>query len=142
MVSLTLAVFTASYAVIQDHRVLLAVVVVHGLFWSALLSSSGAYMTSTLPPTRRAEGLGYWGLASVLAIGAAPVLGFWVYSHGWMALCAEITFLNLLMAAIAWRLPDDHHGAPGLEPRPLPAHPSHHVIEWRVLLLSVALKWL
>ena len=140
IVSLTLAAFTASYALIQDHRVLLAVVVVHGLFWSALLSSSGAYMTSTLPATRRAEGLGYWGLASVLAIGAAPVIGFWVYSHGWVALCAEITVLNLLMAVIAWRLPDDHHGAHGLEPRhALAAHPSHHVIEWRVLLLSVAL---
>ena len=140
IVSVTLAVFTASYAVIADHRVLLAVVVVHGLFWSALLSSSGAYMTSTLPPTRRAEGLGYWGLASVLAIGAAPVLGFWVYSHGWVALCAEITVLNLMMAAIAWRLPDDHLGASGHEARATPvAHPSHRVIEWRVLLLSVSL---
>src|SRR5512134_202883 len=43
-VSVILAAFTASYAVIEDYRLLLAVVIVHGLFWSALLSSSGAYM--------------------------------------------------------------------------------------------------
>lgn len=140
IVSLVLAMFTASYAAIEDYRLLLAVVVVHGLFWSALLASSGAYMMSTLPATRRAEGLGYWGLSSVLAVGAAPAIGFWVYRHGWIALCVEITVLNLLMAAIAWRLPDDHQGAHGHDPHRAPAgHPSHHVIEWRVLLMSVGL---
>jgi MFS family permease len=139
-VSLVLAAFTASYAVIRDYRLLLGVVVVHGLFWSALLSASGAYMTATLPVSRRAEGLGYWGLSSVLAIGAAPALGFWMYRHGWIALCVEITVLNLLMAIIAWCLPDDHHGAHGHDPNaPIIDHPGHHVIEWRVLLLSVAL---
>ena len=140
-VSLILSVFTASYAFITDHRVLLGVVIVHGLFWSGLLSASGAYMTSTLPPSRRAEGLGYWGLSSVVAVGAAPVIGFWVYSQGWTALCIEITTLNLLMAVIAWRLPDDHHGAHGREAAsdtPV-EHAPHHHIEWRVLLLSIGL---
>ena len=142
-VSLILSVFTASYAFITDHRLLLAVVIVHGLFWSGLLTASGAYMTSTLPPSRRAEGLGYWGLASIVAVGAAPVIGFWVYSQGWIALCVEITALNLLMAVIAWRLPDDHHGAhgaPGEAAQAKPVeHAPHHHIEWRVLLLSVGL---
>lgn len=140
-VSLILSVFTASYALIQNHRILLGVVIVHGLFWSGLLSSSGAYMTSTLPASRRAEGLGYWGLSSVLAVGAAPAIGFWVYSHGWTALCLEITTLNLLMGLIAWRLPDDHHGAHGRDETAggETKHAPHHVIEWRVLLLSVGL---
>ena len=91
----------------SSYRVMLGVVIAHGLIWSALLSASGAYMTATIPPSRRGEGLGYWGLASVLAMGAAPAMGFWIYGHGWLALCAELTVLNLLMAAIAWALPDD-----------------------------------
>ncbi|MEO7191796.1 MAG: MFS transporter [Vicinamibacterales bacterium] len=143
-VSLMLAVFTASYAFISDYRLMLAVVVGHGLIWSALLSASGAYMTATIPASRRGEGLGYWGLSSVLAIGAAPALGFWVYRHGWAALCAELTVLNLLMAAIAWSLPDDDEAAreerasveaamasssDGLRPVP-------HGVEWRVVWLS------
>jgi len=140
VVSLVLAVFTGSYAVITDHRVMLGVVVVHGFFWSGLLSASGAYMTSTIPPTRRAEGLSYWGLASVFAIAAAPALGFWMYKHGWVMLCVEMTILNLMMAFIAWRLPDDHEGVHETLPRAArAAQPGHHVVEWRVLILSVAM---
>jgi predicted MFS family arabinose efflux permease len=143
-VSLLLAVFSASYAFISSYRLMLIVVVAHGLVWSALLSASGAYMTGTIPVSRRGEGLGYWGLASVLAIGAAPALGFWVYRHGWMALCLEIAALNLLMALIAWYLPDDR--AAGGEPHdeaPLGGIGGSMIarlrrrVEWRVVLLSV-----
>jgi len=141
IVSVILSAFTASYAFITDYRVLLGVVIGHGLFWSALLSASGAYMTSTLPPARRAEGIGYWGLSSVLAVGTAPAIGFWVYEHGWTALCIEITILNLLMAVIAWRLPDDHVGAHGREEHAEHAATPHprRIVEWRVLALSGSL---
>jgi MFS family permease len=159
VVSLLLAAFTASYAVIGSYRLMLVVVVVHGLFWSALLSASGAYMTATIPPSRRAEGLGYWGLASVLAVATAPSIGFWVYRHGWITLCIELTVLNLVMAAIAMRLPDDRasHAATGTPPevrRALQeassavhdARPAPHVartlsftVEWRVMILSVTM---
>lgn len=115
-VSLILAVFSLSYAFITDYHVMLAVVVVHGCFWSALLAASGAYMTATIPESRRAEGLSYWGLSTVLAIGVAPALGFWVYHYGWFVLCLEIAALNLIMAAIAWSLPDDRDEAASLAP--------------------------
>jgi MFS family permease len=139
-VSVILAGFTASYAFITNYRVLLVVVIGHGMFWSALLSASGAYMTSTVPPERRAEGIGYWGLASVLAVGAAPAIGFWVFTFGWRALCVEITVLNLLMAAIAWRLPDDHVGAHGYDHATAAARKGpRRLVEWRVLLLSGSL---
>ncbi len=142
-VSLVLAGFTASYALISSVHVMLTVVVAHGLIWSALLSASGAYMTATIPPSRRGEGLGYWGLASVLAIGAAPAAGFWVYRHGWVALCLELSCLNLLMAAIAWALPDDGavvQPATPRSPRPLLARVRTLVrshVEWRVVVLSL-----
>ncbi len=136
VVSLALAGFTASYAFITDHRLMLAVVIPHGLVWSALLSSQGAYMTHAIPATRRAEGLGYWGLASVFAIAGAPSLGFWVYQSGWLPLTMELTALNLLMALVAWRLPDDRTSA---HHDPTVEHPPHYAIEWRVLLLSVTM---
>src|SRR5690606_25906777 len=117
-VSVVLAAFTLSYAFITDFHVLLALVIVHGCVWSALLAASGAYMTATIPASRRAEGLSYWGLATVLAIGAAPAIGFWVYHFGWFALCLEIAALNLVMAAIAWSLPDDRAEADAQVPEP------------------------
>src|SRR5215472_4006038 len=44
IVSLILAAISASYALMTSYRVMLAVVVVHGMFWSGLLSASSAYM--------------------------------------------------------------------------------------------------
>src|SRR5262245_23353941 len=143
-VSLILAVCGASYAVINSYRVMLAVVVVHGLFWSGLLSASSAYMTSTIPESRRAEGLGYWGLASVTAIAVAPALGFWVYHHGWVTMCVEIVVLNLVMAGIAWMLPDDHVASASKRSPDSPdssdsLSSSRALVDWRVVVLSVTL---
>jgi MFS family permease len=107
IVSLLLAGLFALYAWFDSYRWLLVLVVVHGIIWSALLTASGAYMAGTIPLSRRAEGLGYWGLASIFAIAAAPPIGFWVYRFGWQMLCLEGVVLNLVLALIAWRLPDD-----------------------------------
>ena len=84
---------------------MLALVLVHGVFWSGLLSASAAYLTNMLPERRRAEGIGYWGLSSIAAIAVAPSVGFWVFQFGWSALCVVAAVLNLVMAAIAWHLP-------------------------------------
>jgi MFS family permease len=131
-----------------SYKVMLAVVVVHGLFWSGLLSASSAYMSATIPPSRRAEGLGLWGLASVSAIAAAPALGFWVYRHGWITLCVEIVTLNLIMTVIAWRLPHESQGAhEGHETQKAGTSTGREVlpsglaslVEWRVIVLAVTL---
>jgi MFS family permease len=132
--SSVIAALSAVYAVAPSYQLMLGLVVVHGLFWSGLLSASGAYVTDAVPPARRAEGLSYWGFASIIAVAIAPSLGLWVYDHGgWTALCVEATALNFLMAAIAWRLPPDvpRHAAmpPGL----------YDLVEWRVLVLAVTL---
>ena len=44
--SLTLACFSFAYAVIPGYRVMLGLVLVHGVFWSGLLSASASYLTS------------------------------------------------------------------------------------------------
>ena len=133
LASLALAGFTASYAFITSYRLLLAIVLVHGIVWSALLSASAAYMTGMLPVSRRAEGIAYWGLSSVIAMAIAPSVGFWMYRHSWTWLCIGTTALNLFMAWIAWRL---HEEVPasiaGLAPGGRRAW-----IERRVLLLSL-----
>ena len=134
--SLALTVFSISYAFISDVRILLAVVVVHGTFWSGLLSASAAYMTNMLPERRRAEGIGYWGLASVAAIAVAPPVGFWIYRGGWFALCAVGASLNLLMAIIAWRLPEQLPAAPA---HAAPPPGRRRLLEWRVLVISFSL---
>ena len=129
--SLALVGFSAAYAVITDVRVLLALVLLHGVFWSGLLSASAAYMTNLLPEKRRAEGIGYWGLSTLAAIAVAPTVGFWIYHRGWIWLCVVTAALNLAMAAIATTL-TEHRREPAVEP------PSG-LLEWRVLIISVTL---
>ena len=90
--SSVIAVFSALYAVAPSYQIMLGLVVVHGMFWSGLLSASGAYVTDLVPPSRRAEGLSYWGFASIIAVAMAPSIGLWVFDHGgWTALCVEAT---------------------------------------------------
>lgn len=134
--ALALTVFSLLYAVAPSYQLVLALVLVHGLFWSCLLSSASAYMVDILPPSRRAEGLGYSGFASILAIAVAPWIGLWVFDHGgWTWLCLESAALNLIMAIIAWRLPKDATHAAAADRR---LH-FGDLIEWRVLVVGFTL---
>ena len=129
--SVAITIFSIVYAVLADHRWMLAIVIVHGIFWSGLLSASAAYMTNLLPERRRAEGIGYWGLSTVAALAVAPTIGFWIYRRGWLWLCIVSAALNIMMAAIAWFLKEQPVAA---------AHErTGGLLEWRVLALSVTL---
>lgn len=134
-----LSLITASYAAVHDNRLLLTIVVLHGVVWSALMAASSAYATATIPPARRAEGLGYWGMASILAIGIAPSLGFWVYGYGWRVLCVELAVLNLLMTTVGWLLPDERAAALAAGVPLDTAEGRPFGIEWRVIVLAVSL---
>ena len=131
--SVAITVFSIAYALIPSYQVMLGLVLIHGVFWSGLLTGSAAYMTNILPESRRAEGIAYWGLSTIAAIAVAPSIGFWVFQFGWRALCLEAAALNVVMAIIAWRLPV----------QPLAVVPAGErkgrLVEWRVLILSFTL---
>lgn len=135
--SLAIAVFSSIYAVLPAYQPMLALVVVHGVFWSGLLVAASSYVTDLVPPLRRAEGMSYWGMSTIFAIAMAPTIGLWVFEHGgWTLLCGEAAGLNLLMFAIAWLLlPPDP---------PAPAHAARAwswrgLVEWKVLALAFTL---
>jgi len=131
--SVAIAGFCAVYAVLRDYLILLGLVLVHGIFWSGLLSASAAYITDIVPARRRAEGISYWGLSNILAIAVAPQAGFAMYARGWGFVCAGTVALNLLMAVIAWCLPPDVRPPRGVRVEHGP------FVEWHVLLLSLTL---
>jgi MFS family permease len=133
--SLAIAGFSVAYALSRTYWLPLFLVFFHGLFWSGLLSASSAYMTDFLPEGRRAEGIGYWGMSTMLAVAVAPGLGFAVYRHGWVWLCSEVALLNLVMAAIAWRLEETEVAARLMPQRFF----GRHLVEWRVVAVALAL---
>jgi MFS family permease len=125
-----LTILSAMYAVLTSYVLMLALAIVHGVFWSGLLSASSAYMTNMLPERRRAEGIGYWGLSTVAAVAVAPSVGFWIYRKGWVWLCVGAAILNLIMTGIAWTLPDNPAALSRGEGAP------RRLLEWRVLIVS------
>jgi len=131
------------YGITNRYPLMLALVVVHGVFWSGLLSASAAYLTSLVPERRRAEGISYWGLSSIAAIAVAPPIAFWIMQHGgWAWICVSSGTLNLLMGIIAYAMPGDagHRQATvPLEPAQKPRSTYTPIIEWRVLALSLTL---
>jgi MFS family permease len=135
--SLVLAGFALLYGLVEHVWLLLVLVLVHGVFWSGLLSASAAYVTDLMPEHRRAEGIAYWGIASTLSVAVAPALGLWLFDRGWNWVCGSIGVLNLAMAAIAWRLPDDRRDS--LHRPSLRETFRHGVVDWRVTMLAVTL---
>lgn len=135
--SLVLAAFALVYGVVDSVGLMLVVVLVHGVFWSGLLSASAVYVTDLMPEHRRAEGIAYWGIASTLSVAVAPALGLWLFERGWNWVCASIGVLNLAMAAIAWKLPDDRRDS--LQRPSLRRALARGVVDWRVTMLAVTL---
>lgn len=131
----SLVAFSIAYALTESYRVLPALAAVQGLFWSGLLSASSAYMTDVLPESRRAEGFAYWGLATVGAIAIAPGLGFAIYRLGWLALCASMGILQLVLMGIAFQLEETSVRARLFDEKLF----SWKVIEWRVVVMSFTL---
>jgi MFS family permease len=127
--SLAAAAFSASYAVIANVWIMLAVAAVHGVFWSGMLSSVSAYLGDIIPPHRRAEGMGYYGVSTVLALALAPAVGLWIYGFGWSPVCLSAATVDLVMAGVAYALPNTD--APRTAPLSL-----RGAIEWRVFTLS------
>ena len=132
--SLVICGFSVAYGLSPSYRVPLLLAFVHGCFWSALLSASAAHITDVIPESRRAEGIAYWGLASVVATGVAPMIGLWLYHRSWGWLCAVIAGLNLLMALIASRVREVRH-----PPAPAASWLRRDLVEWRVLAVAVTL---
>jgi MFS family permease len=133
--SLAIAGFSAAYGLAQSYRLLLLLVFFHGIFWSGLLSASSAYMTDMLPESRRAEGISYWGMSTMLAVAVAPSVGFWAYRSGWGFLMAETALLNLGMAAIAWKLEEARVSTRWTRYKFF----SGSLVEWRVVMVSLSL---
>jgi MFS family permease len=129
------------YGLARSYPIMLVLVVVHGVFWSGLLSASAAYLTNMLPERRRAEGIGYWGLSSVASIAVAPPLAFWMMQRGgWTAISVSFAVLNVVMGAIAFALPDEGaHEQQLTLPFGRGDAGARPLVEWRVLALSLTL---
>ena len=127
--SLAAAAFSFSYAVITSVPLMLTFAAIHGVFWSGMLTSVSAYLGDIIPAHRRAEGMGYYGVATVIALAVAPAIGLWIYRFGWPSVCVSAGVIDLAMAYIAYSVPAH-------ETRRDTPISLRGAVEWRILLLS------
>ncbi|HXT49392.1 MAG TPA: MFS transporter [Thermoanaerobaculia bacterium] len=124
--AIAFSLFSVLYGLVTQPALLLAVACLHGFFWSGMLSATGALITDVIPPARRTEGIGYYGISATASVAVAPAIGLAVYRHGWLALMIELAALALLLAVMALFVRET--GARAREAAPL-----HEAISWRVV---------
>ncbi|GMK41217.1 MFS transporter [Paenibacillus sp. CCS19] len=76
---------------------------VHGVGWGVVTVTSGTLAADVIPAARRGEGIGYFGLASTLAMALAPAIGLAILDGSWhmqgvIFIAAGSTILSLLCA--------------------------------------------
>jgi MFS family permease len=129
--AIAFSLFSVLYGLVTQLPLLLAVACLHGFFWSGMLSATGALITDVIPPARRTEGIGYYGISATASVAVAPAIGLAVYHHGWLALMLELAALALLLAVMALFVRETAAPAPAGSPEGAPR--LHEAIRWRVV---------
>ncbi|HUO85297.1 MAG TPA: MFS transporter, partial [Thermoanaerobaculia bacterium] len=132
--ALAFILFSLLYGVVTWLPLLIMIACIHGTFWSALLSASGAIITDIIPVSRRTEGLAYWGMAPTGAIAISPLVGIEVYrSGGWLVLCLGMAALSVVLTILAFRVRGGNEAKATAFPR------IGQIVDWRVMLNAMTL---
>ncbi len=76
------ALVVASYTAVKALTTLLAVRMLHGLPWGAANTAANTVASDMVPPSRRGEGLGMFGMAQTLAMAVAPAAAMAIVGEG------------------------------------------------------------
>ena len=80
---------------------LIALRIVHGMSWAVSTTAVGTAVTDIIPPSRRGEGMGWFGMAMTVAMAIGPMAGMWVMQngsfHGLFLLATGLSVVALLL---------------------------------------------
>lgn len=94
-------VIIASYHWTATVAMLLLARCIHGVGWGIVTVTSSTIASDVIPASRRGEGIGFFGLASTLAMALAPAIGLALLNGEWrmpsvIGVAAVSTMLSLL----------------------------------------------
>lgn len=91
-----------SFGLVTSMMMLIVLRIVQGVGWGFSTTASGTIATDLIPPKRRGEGMGYFGLSSNLALALGPALGLTLADHISFAqlffICAVLGLTALVLA--------------------------------------------
>ena len=73
---------------------------VHGLAWGFTTTGAGTIASDIVPPARRGEGMGYYGLSNTLAMAAGPSLGLFILSKTNFSTLFTVSFVIAVAALL------------------------------------------
>lgn len=82
-----------AYDLVAGLAALFGLRALHGLAWGFSTTGAGTIAADVVPPARRGEGMGYFGLANTLAMAVGPILGLYILGN--------FGFHNLFLAGLA-----------------------------------------
>lgn len=101
-----LAVFVlsvGSYGFLTSIVLLFTIRVIQGAGWGLSTTASGTIATDLIPPARRGEGMGYFGLSGNVAMAMGPSLGLiltgFLSFQKFFLICAALGLIALLMSS-------------------------------------------
>jgi MFS family permease len=78
--------------------------ILHGMSWAASTTAVGTTITDIIPPARRGEGMGWFGMAMTVSMAIGPMLGLWVLQQhsfrGLFLIATGLSIVALLLALI------------------------------------------
>jgi len=104
MIGLAIFVISVgSYAFVGSIFLLFVMRVVQGVGWGMSTTASGTIATDLIPPSRRGEGMGFFGLSGNLALAFGPSLGLFLAGtttfKTLFLICAGIGMASLLLSS-------------------------------------------
>jgi MFS family permease len=88
--------------------IILVIRFLQGLGWGMTVTTINTMISELIPPRRRGEGVGYFGLSTNLAMALAPLIGIWLmnrFSYGMLFLFSIVSALLSLGCSQAIRIP-------------------------------------
>lgn len=133
-------VAAAAYLVVPGLWLLLAVRFVHGVAFGMAHTAVGAMVQSVIPPARRAEGTGYYGVSTTLSMAIGPMLAVLLVNAGlyqWLFVASTLIAASALLAALFLHPPRHEVGHSRTRPRS-PIEPTALPVGSVMLLCGVA----
>jgi predicted MFS family arabinose efflux permease len=73
--------FYFGYIIAGSLLLIIIMRIMHGFTWGTITTASNTLAIDIMPPSKRGEGLGYYGMAINLSMAIGPVAGLFLYDH-------------------------------------------------------------
>ncbi len=100
------------YDLVTGITFLIILRILHGVSWAIATTSIGTAVTDVIPPSRRGEGMGWYGLAMTLGMALGPILGLWVVKsfsfHYLFLVCTALALISFILSFVT-KIPKIKH---------------------------------